>query len=239
MSPQPRRPVSRWKVALGALAMAGALAAVMALTDALRYPHVPVGHGEEEPAPAGDPRDPIECDDPLPREGQPRISDPENLDVVQRVSSGDLYDCPESFDGAQVRFRGEVVGAVLRRDEGAWVHLNDDIYSGAPGPLPGHRFYRGGNAGVGVFIPHELADRIAVVGGPRTTGDVIEVVGIFHRVDPVTRDIAVIRASIGTTDAGSDFSRPELPARPYVAGLLAAVMLIVVVAERRATRDRL
>lgn len=238
MTTNRRRPVPRWKVAAGALALLAALAAIMLLADTLRYPNVDLGHGEEEPALASDPRDPVECAAPQPREGQPRVSPGDDLKVIERVSSANLYDCPQSYDGVQVRFRGEVVGAVLRRDDGAWVHLNDDVYANVAGPLPGHRFYRGGNAGVGVFLPHELANDIVVVGGPRTKGDVVEVVGVFHRIDPITRDVAVIRAAAGTNTPGGPFPRPDLPIRRYLAIGLALLTALVVVAERRLTRER-
>jgi hypothetical protein len=228
------QPVSRWKVLAGALAMAAAIALIVVVTEALRYPHptdaaVTAPEGLEEPG--SDPRDPIECEDPIPREGQVRRTDGGDQ-RLRRVTSSELYDCPQTFDGSLVRYRGEVIGGVLGRNEGAWVHLNDDIYAGDTGPLPAHRDFRGGNGGLGVFIPHELADQITHVGGPRTRGDIVEVVGVFHRVDPATGEVAILRAANGTVTAGSPLERPLVPARRAVALGLLGVMLVTVIAER-------
>ncbi len=242
MTARARQPVSRWKGLVAAIAMVAAIAAIVAGSEALRYPHAgatsPTAPRPQEPEPAADPRDALECPDPLPREGQERDTDDDGMPMVT-VSSSQLYDCPQSFDGETLRYSGEVVGGVLRRTDGAWVHLNDDIYADVDvaGPLPAHRDYRGGNGGLGVFIPHELADRITYVGGPRSRGDVLDVVGTFHRVDAATGEVAILRATGGTVQPGEPLRRPVLPLRLTVAIVMGALMLVLLVAERR-YRDR-
>ena len=228
------QPVPRWKVMAGALVLGLFIAGIVVATEALRYPHptsaaatVPLPRAE----PASDPRDPIECEDPIPREGQIRITDG-GEEALRRVTSSELYDCPQTFDGSLVRYRGEVVGAVLERNEGAWVHLNDDVYAGDIGPLPSHRDYRGGNAGVGVFISHELAREITRVGGPRDRGDVVEVIARFHRVDAATGEVAILRAASGSVTAGKPLDRPQLPGRRAVGLLMFGVMCLTVLGER-------
>lgn len=234
-----RRPVSRWKVVASAILMVGVIAAIVAGSELLRYPHPgsasPTAPEPEEPEPATDPRDPLECPDPVPREGQEREEAPREVALVQ-VSSSQLYDCPQSFDGERVRYSGEVVGAVLRRRDGAWVHLNDDIYADVDtaGPLPAHRDFRGGNGGLGVFIPHALADRISHVGGPTARGDVLDVVGTFHRVDASTGEVAILRATAGSVTSGEPIHRPDLPARRIVAIVMTVIAAAVFVVERRA-----
>lgn len=239
MSERTRPPVARRKVLASFALVVAVVAGIVALTEALRYPHATdaaVTSPGGQPEPASDPRTIVECGEPLPREGQPR--EPETPTSVPRaVTSSDLYDCPQQHDGARVRYRGEVVGAVLRRDGGAWVHLNDDVYSGAAGPLPSHRDYRGGNAGIGVFISAEMASSISAVGGPTMRGDVLDVVGVFHRVDQSSKEVAVIRAISTTRSAGEPLERPPLPARRMVAIVLGVLMVAVVVAERRAARN--
>lgn len=233
-APSIGQPVPRWKVLAGALVLGLFVAGIVATTEALRYPHptsaaatVPV----PRPEPASDPRDPIECEDPIPREGQIRVTDGGD-EALRKVTSSELYDCPQTFDGALVRYRGEVVGAVLRRNEGAWVHLNDDVYAGDIGPLPAHRDYRGGNGGIGVFISHELARQIARVGGPRDRGDVVEVLARFHRVDAATGEVAILRATDGTVTAGEPLERPNLPERRTVGWVMFGLMCLTVLGER-------
>lgn len=236
MTQRTGRPVARWKVLVSFLFVVGAIAGIVVMSEWLRYPHATDAAATApgpRPEPASDPRDIVECGDPLPREGVEREEDapPQSRPTV---TSSQLYDCPQQYDGARVHYRGEVVGAVLRRDEGAWVQLNDDIYSQAAGPLPAHRDYRGGNAGIGVFIPLELARSITAVGGPTTRGDILDVVGIFHRVDAASNEVAVIRSITATRTPGEPLRRPPLPERRVVAIVFGLLMVAVVVAERRA-----
>lgn len=238
MTVQIGRPVRRRMVLVGAVVAGLVIAGIVAGTEALRYPHptsAAVTAPEARPEPAADPREPLECEDPLPREGQERDEDVTG-DQMARVSSSELYDCPETYDGRRVRYRGEVIGAVLWRNEGAWVHLNDDIYATDSGPLPAHRDFRGGNGGLGVFVPRELAAQITHVGGPTERGDVIDVIGTFHRVDRATGEVAIMRASDGTRRPGEPLERPLLPARRTVAIVMACLMLAVVGLERRFRR---
>jgi hypothetical protein len=253
-----RFPVPRTTVLFGAVVGVLLFGALVVSVEALRHP-LPERDGERPTLEEtdSDPRAPIVCDQAPPREGQERESPTDDSDTAVTpgqntgtqegprvptgglVSSNLLYDCPQSFDGRRVTYEGEVVGAVLERDGGAWVQLNDDVYAGIAGPLPAHRDYRGGNAGVGVFVPQEAVDDIAWVGGPDTLGDVLRVVGTFHRVDPVSADVAVIRAEAATvSETGGPFERVPLPDRRNVAIVVAVLALLVTAAERYAARNR-
>jgi hypothetical protein len=228
------QPVSRLKVVGVAAVVVLFLAGVVSATEALRYEHATSAAATapgSQVEPASDPRDPIECEDPIPREGQVRATDGGER-RLRRVSSSSLYDCPQTFDGSRIRYRGEVIGAVLRRQDGAWVHLNDDIYAGEIGPVIAHRDFRGGNGGLGVFIPHSLAAQITHFGGPKQRGDIVEVVGRFHRVDEATGEVAILRATEGTVTPGTPLELPFLPARRVVGIAMFLLMIGVVAAER-------
>jgi len=231
-----RKPVERVKVLLGAVGLLALLGAVVGIGQVLRHPDRPTGVPEEQ-LEGADPRDDINCPDPLPREGEPRDVNRGSSSVVD-VSSNNLYDCPQSYDGQRVRFRGEVVGALLHRETGVWIQLNDDVYAELIGPLPAHRDYRGGNAGVGVMLPTQLAEQIDFVGGPQTRGDVIEVEGTFHRVDP-SDEVAVIRADTARlTTSGEPFPDPVQTDRLVAAFLAVLLSGGMVVAERVVARQR-
>jgi hypothetical protein len=236
-TPIGRRPIPRRRVAIAALGLAALFAAVITAGEILRHPYTQASDIPESQLAGSDPRDELECPDPQPREGQRRASDVQPTAPV-RVSSNNLFDCPETYDGRDVVYRGEVVGALLERDVGVWTQLNDDVYAELLGPLPAHRDYRGGNAGVGVLLPHHAVDLISLVGGPQTRGDVLEVRGTFHRVDP-TGEVAVIRADDAQLMAdGEPFPDPPLADRRLAAlfALIVAVALVVterVVAARR------
>lgn len=235
----PVRPVQRRRVLAGVVIAVLVTGGIVALTETLRHPlpqdapRVP-----EQPVPAADPRTEVLCDE-QPREGQERSEPGDDLAAPREVISNELYDCPQTWDGRTVRYRGEVVGAVLHRRAGAWVQLNDDVYGDEAGPLPAHRDYRGGNAGVGVFLPSELAETITFVGGAQAQGDVLEVTGTFHRVDPSSREVGVLVVSSGrVVEPGEVFVDPPLNDRRNVAVVLAALALGAIAAERLAARRR-
>ena len=225
-----RTPVPRTRVLGVTVLVLVALFGLGAMTELLRHP-LPDGDAVvpvEMDAPGGDPRDEVACEEPPPREGQPRQE--VTVEGFPRVTSNQLYDCPQTYDETTVRYRGEVVGAVLRRGDTAWVQLNDDDYADVLGPLPTHRDFRGGNAGVGVLIPEDLAEEITVVGGPETQGDVLEVTAVFNRVDAGTGEVAVLRAIRGeVVSTGSRYDNPLLLDRLIVAAVVgpaAATLLL-------------
>lgn len=237
-------PVARGRVAIGGLLMLAFLVGMIAVVEALRHPlpegfEPDIGLADDD----SDPRLPIDCGQALPREGQERgdATDPESTAQVvgREVSSSQLYDCPETYDGATVRYTGEVIGAVLDRSGGAWVQLNDDIYGGVRGPLPAHRDYRGGNAGIGVFIPSDLAAQIEWIGGPSSRGDQLRITGTFERVDDASAEVAVIRATSGSVhERGSVFERQNLGNRRTLAIIVAMIAIGATVAERVVARRR-
>lgn len=227
MSTLRRQPVSAAKVVLGTLVTLLLLGGVVLLAEWLRP-----GRG----TPAGpitaehdaDPRVPVDCEAVPAREG--RREQPPRDTRPRDVTSSELYDCPTVWDGRPVRFTGEVVGGILQRGDEAWLQLNDDPYSLPPGPLPYHRDFRGGNGGVGVLVPVRLIEPIRSVGGPRLHGDVVQVTGTFRRVDPPTREIAIVRAdTLRVLRSGTPLRpspAPERVAVGTVLGLLAAALLL-------------
>lgn len=219
-----RQPLGRLRVIGVALAALAGLALLIAGVSQLRHPPV------VEPAPtvadAGDPREPIVCPD-------------EPAGQTPRVSSDDLYECPRVYDGALVRYEGEAVGALLRRNDGAWAQLNDDAYAGDLGPLPAHRDFRGGNAGMGVHLPPGLADQVTWVGGPSAQGDVLEVIAKFHHVDADSGEVAVLRAREGrVVRPGHAIQEPVLPDRRVVGALVALATAGLLIAEPLLRRRR-
>lgn len=93
--------------------------------------------------------------------------------------SAQLVEEPARFDGTVIEFTGEVVGEVMRRGDGAWIHLNDDAYmernveEGAE--LGGY------NSGQAVWVDEgDLADQITFVGDYSHEGDIVRVTGVFN-----------------------------------------------------------
>lgn len=175
---------------------------------------------------------------PLDAPGQPaassRCADPRGTaGAPQSVTAVELIECPALFDGAQVRYTGEVVRAVLRRGERAVLQVNDDLYALSLGPLPEHRATRGGNSGIPVLLPWAIAGRIHHVGDSRHHGDLITVIGTFHQADPDDGGGPTISADTATIERpGRELPRRLDRTRVVVAALLLAVVLALAAAAQ-------
>ncbi len=121
-----------------------------------------------------------------------RRADDTNVDELRasvaagtgRISSLQVYACPQAYDGLRVRFAGEAIGELIRRDGGVWVQVNDDAYALEVGPVIGHREHAGFNTGLSVWLPDGLHEQISGVGLPGQRGDVLLIDGTLLRADP-------------------------------------------------------
>ncbi len=87
---------------------------------------------------------------------------------------------PEAFQG-EVSLTGELVGDYGWRGDGwVWAQLNDDHY--VDQPLLEHGSLAGGNVGVGIRMPYDLAEKLGPPGGYRERGPVVEATGrwVYH-----------------------------------------------------------
>lgn len=240
MSRVPEQPAGRRRVLAGTVVAALLLAGIVGLAEWLRPRAQERPETTELEEQDRDPRVEVECPEPTPREDVPRdgpstIASP--ADPVE-VSADELLNCPEAFDRRTVRYRGEAIGGLMARRDGTWVQVNDDVYAEA-GRVRIRVEYRGENVGLGVFLPDDLGDEITTVGGPQTRGDLVEVVGVFRRVDPATREVTVIRAdSAEVVRPGEPLADPPRGRRPLAAALLGLVAVAMVVTERAASRRR-
>lgn len=182
-------------------------------------------------------REDVECAQAPGREGEERVEAMTQPALAGDVTSGELLDCPETWDGRQVRLVGEVVGGLLERGNRAWFQLNDDAYALELGPLPTHRDHRGLGGGVGVLAPLEELASLSFLGGPRSRGDIVEVVGMFHRVDPITREVAIVRADqVSVVSVGAQVRDQPVPLRRASALIALACAVAVVLVERSSRR---
>jgi hypothetical protein len=158
---------------------------------------------------------------------------PQDLLTAATPSSAELIECAAAYDGSPVVFEGEVVRAVLRRRDGAWVQVNDDTYA-LGRPVPEARTSDGGNAGIAVWLPGDLADRISRVGGPRDRGDRIRVQGVFVRSHPRDAGNPALHAdTMAVVEPGHPIERPVSPRRLGVAAVLVALAALSTRAARR------
>lgn len=85
---------------------------------------------------------------------------------AQTLSSLELINNAKQYDGKTVTYQGEAVGDIMIRGDHTWVNLND------------------GYAAIGVWARKTDLKDIVYLGGYRTKGDIIEVIGIFNRSCP-------------------------------------------------------
>jgi hypothetical protein len=103
--------------------------------------------------------------------------------LAQEIVVSELLAESPTFSGQIISIEGELVGDYGFRGDGwMWTQLNDDAYVDFPlrdGIVP-----VGGNIGVGVRIPSELASDLDHPGGYHHRGPVVRLSGIWRHHDP-------------------------------------------------------
>ncbi|MFH1691858.1 MAG: DNA-binding protein [Candidatus Omnitrophota bacterium] len=82
---------------------------------------------------------------------------------AQEVSSQELINCALEYDGKEVVYVGELIGAVLKRGSFVWLNLSDEKNV------------------IGIWASRDLSPSVAVAGSYTHRGDIVKVKGIFHR----------------------------------------------------------
>ena len=85
---------------------------------------------------------------------------------AQPISSAELIQNAKVYDGRTIVYTGEVIGDIMARGDFAWVNIND------------------GKNAIGVWMNKGLAANIIYTGSYRFKGDLIEIIGVFHRACP-------------------------------------------------------
>jgi hypothetical protein len=83
--------------------------------------------------------------------------------ALDSPSSSILIEKAKEYDGKDIKYKGEVVGEVMRRGNFAWVNLHD------------------GENAIGVWVPVGLVKNIVYTGSYKDKGDIFEVYGVFNR----------------------------------------------------------
>ena len=103
--------------------------------------------------------------------------------IAQEIAVSELLAESPNLSNQEITIEGELVGDFGFRGNGwMWTQLNDDPYVDHPirdGIAP-----IGGNIGVGVRIPSELAESLDHPGGYHHRGPVVRLTGIWRHHDP-------------------------------------------------------
>lgn len=123
------------------------------------------------------------------------------------VTSGELVEHPERWDGQRVSFTGEAIGSAMRRGEITWLHLNDDAYGLATGSRP--VLLAGYNSGHAVIVPSQLARKVERFGAYSQRGDLVRIEGVFRSAAPEHGGDMLIEAdTLEIVSAGEVLERP-------------------------------
>jgi len=85
--------------------------------------------------------------------------------IAQCVTVADLLLSPDNFDNQKVVVVGEVLG-ILYRGEKAWVNIENGEYQ------------------IGIWCETRMLENLKVTADYRHRGDIVEVIGIFHKACP-------------------------------------------------------
>lgn len=151
------------------------------------------------------------------------------------VTSAQLVEHPDRWDGRRVSFTGEAIGSAMSRGSVAWLHLNDDAYGLESGS--GAVMRSGYNSGHAVLVPTALAREVSVFGSYRARGDLVRVEGVFRSAAPEHGGDMIIEAdTLEVLRAGQPLERP-VPAWKLVAVVVLSITTGAALAARRAMRS--
>lgn len=102
--------------------------------------------------------------------------------AAEEVTVAEVLAGSPELSGAEITVEGELVGDYGFRADGMWTQLNGDVY--VDDPIREGGAAAGGNAGIGVRIPSDLAEGLDHPGGYHHRGPVVRLAGIWKHHDP-------------------------------------------------------
>jgi hypothetical protein len=156
------------------------------------------------------------------------------------VSTTQLVERSRFYDGKEVVFRGEAVGDILNRGDNAWIAVNDDHYSKRP--LRRFDELKGGNSGMGIYLPRPEADKINLLGSYTTRGDMVEVRGTFFKSSVKHGgDLCIVASSLDVLEKGHSLPESGMRHELFLAGALLAICLgstsLIISQRKRRSRE--
>ena len=230
MSPRRHPPITRLQALAGSVALLAAVAAVVGISYALLLPVETVASlpsTQEEPESERAPGE-VVC---------PTEHEVDERPTPMVVTSAELIECPAAFTGKQVQFAGEAVGAVLLRSDYAWLHLNDDRYALLTGPLSRHRTVDGGNSGMAVTVPRDVAIGVSA-GHSRLHGTRLAVIGTYLRTGGPDAGAPFIEATSAEVIAEAESFTVPMSRRRLLAAIALSVVTLALLARLRQLRRR-
>ena len=155
--------------------------------------------------------------------------------AAEEVTTQELVENMEKYDGQEVTITGEAIGDLMARDDYAWITVNDDAYS-IKSIEEGGDFAGLSNYGIGVWAPRGKLEQIHVLGGYKNKGDWVQVTGTFNRVcHEHGGDTDIHAKSVVVLEEGYPMSHPF----QYTKLLVAIILAIIIVALWMVRRNKI
>jgi len=139
---------------------------------------------------------------------------------AQTFTSLDLLNNAKQYDGKTINYRGEVIGDVMIRKDYAWLHVND------------------GTIAIGIWALKTMIRDIRYAGNYHKKGDIVEVLGTFHRSClEHGGDLDIHASEIKTITPGSLVIRPISRKKVYI-GISSLVLVLLFYALKKFFQSR-
>ena len=133
------------------------------------------------------------------------------LSQARLISSDTLINQSNRLDRQIVEFRGEVIGDIMHRGNYCWINVND------------------GSQAIGIYCPENLVKPIRFIGDYKYDGDIVEVIGTFHKACPQHGGELDIHAeSLKIIRPGAERTHPVMMSKIYLAAFLLFCTLLTI-----------
>jgi hypothetical protein len=133
-----------------------------------------------------------------------------SISFAQPVPSTDLINNAKEYDAKIVVYAGEVIGDIMQRGDFAWINVND------------------GQNALGIWANNSLVKDIVYTGSYKSTGDTVEVTGVFHRACPEHGgDLDIHAQAIRKTTPGRSVQRKLNPGKRNLVIVLLGVLSLI------------
>ncbi len=134
---------------------------------------------------------------------------------AQNSTSLDLLNNAKQYDGKTVNYKGEVIGDVMIRGDYAWLHVNDGIIA------------------IGIWAPKTMIQDINYIGDYHKKGDIVEVLGTFHRsCTEHGGDLDIHASEIKKVTQGSSVIQP-INRRKIFTGISSLILVLLFYALKK------
>lgn len=135
--------------------------------------------------------------------------------TAKTISSNELIEKAQLYDGKTIEFQGEVIGDIMARGNYAWLNVND------------------GTQAIGVWAEKGQVQKIKRSGDYKYIGDEIKIIGVFHRACPDHGgDLDIHAREIHIAEAGHKTDHPINSTKALIAAILFIAILALILIPR-------